>query len=130
MQALSQAAGNHGAHFAIMTGERYLTYLVKVQGSQDHILIHSAGSASGNIRNRLVYGVTKSFVFQGLKKSATSFEVDPTKILVHGNRTIKGKKSSGYLSHPDTISDPRTKQHERILHQLRPSTPIYAKENR
>ena len=48
MQALSQAAGNPEAYFAIMTEERYLTYLFKVQGSQDPIMIPSAGSASGN----------------------------------------------------------------------------------
>ena len=45
MQALSKAARNTKEHFAIMTGERYLTYLFKVKGSQDLILIHSAGSA-------------------------------------------------------------------------------------
>ena len=51
MQALSQAAGNPKAHFTMMTGERYLTYLVKVQVSQDPILIHSDGSALTNRKN-------------------------------------------------------------------------------
>ena len=73
MQALPQAAGNSEAHFTIMTGERYLTYLVKVQGSQDPILIHSAGSSLGNFRNGFGDGVTKSFVFQVLEESATAF---------------------------------------------------------
>ena len=73
IQVISQAAGNPEAHFAIMTGERYPTYLVKVQGSQYAILIHSTNSAFGNDRNVLVHRVTKYFVFQGLKESATSF---------------------------------------------------------
>ena len=51
MQAISQAAGNPEAHFAVMTGERYLTYLVKVQGLQYTFLIHSAGSVLVNCRN-------------------------------------------------------------------------------
>ena len=89
MKAVSQAAGNFKAHFAIMTEERYLTYLVKVQGSHDPILIHSAGSALGNDRNRLGHRVKKSFVFQGLKESATAFEVEPTKMLARGNKRGK-----------------------------------------
>ena len=86
MQALSQTAGNPKAHFAIMTGERYLTYIVKIKGSQDEILIHSSGLALVNSRNGLGHGVTKSFVLQGLKESATSFEVDPTNILPRETR--------------------------------------------
>ena len=89
VQALSQAAGNPESHFAIMTVERYLSYLVKLQGSQDPILIHSNGSALGNRRNGLGHGVAKYFVFQGLKESATAFEVNPTKMLARGNK--KGK---------------------------------------
>ena len=72
----------------------YLTYLVKVQGSQDPILIHSAGSSLGNFRNGFGHGVTKSFVFQGLEESATAFEVDPTKMLARGHK--KGKISYNY----------------------------------
>ena len=89
MQALSQAAGNPGAHFEIMKGERYITYLLKVQGSQDPILIHSAGSAPVNRINGLGHWFTKYFVFQGLKDSATAFKVDPTKMLVCGNKKRK-----------------------------------------
>ena len=89
MQELSQATSNPESHLSIMTGEKYLTYLVKVQGSQDPILIHSAGSALGNFINGLGHGVRKSFVLQGLKDSATTFEVNPTKILARGNK--KGK---------------------------------------
>ena len=85
MQALSQSAGNSESHFTIMTGERYITYLVKVQGSQDPILIHSAGSALGNCRNVLGHRVKKAFMFQGLEESATTFEVDPTKMLARGS---------------------------------------------
>ena len=73
MQELSQAAGDPESHFAIMAGERYRTYLVKVQGSQDPILIHFAGSTLGNRINGLRHGVKKSFVFQRLKESATAF---------------------------------------------------------
>ena len=89
MQALSQAAGKPESHFAIMTGERYLTYLIKVQGSQDPILVHSAGSSLGNHINGLGHGVKKALVFQGLEESATAFEVDPTKMLTRVNK--KGK---------------------------------------
>ena len=89
MQALSQSSGNTEAHFEIMTGEKYLTYLVKVLGSQDTILIHFAVSALGNHRNLLGHRVTKSFVFQGLEVSAKVFKVDPTKILARTNK--KGK---------------------------------------
>ena len=49
MKALSQAACNPESHFAIMTGEKYLTYLVKVQVSQDPVLVHSAGSARADV---------------------------------------------------------------------------------
>ena len=76
MHGLLQAAGNPEAHFEIMTGERYLTYLVKIHGSQDPILIHSAGSALVNRINGLGHGVTESFVLQGLEVSATAFKVD------------------------------------------------------
>ena len=86
MQALSQSAGNSESHFTIMTGERYITYLVKVQGSQDPILIHSTGSALGNCRNGLVHWVKKASVFRVLEYSATVFEVDPTKILAQRNK--------------------------------------------
>ena len=72
-----------------MTGERYLTYLIKVQGSQDPILVHSAGSSLGNHINGLGHGVKKSFVLQGLKYSATAFEVDPAKMLACGNKKEK-----------------------------------------
>ena len=72
-----------------MTGERYLLYLIKVKGSQDPIMIHSSGSALGNYRNELGHGVKKAFVFQGIKESATAFEVNQTKMLAHGNK--KGK---------------------------------------
>ena len=48
MKALSQAACNPESHFAIMTGEN-LTYLVKVQVSQDPVLVHSAGSARADV---------------------------------------------------------------------------------
>ena len=51
MQVLSQAAGNLKAHFTIMTGEKCLTYLFKVQVSKDSILIQSARLALGNFRN-------------------------------------------------------------------------------
>ena len=45
----------------------------------------------------------KTFVFQGLKNSDTTFKVDPTKMLARGDknkinavhRTIEGKNSSG-----------------------------------
>ena len=89
VQALSQAAGNPESHFAIMTVERYLSYLVKLQGSQDPILIHSNGSALGNRRNGLGHGVAKYFVFQGLKESDTESEVNSTKIILRRNK--KGK---------------------------------------
>ena len=89
MQAVSQAVGNPEAHFAIMTGERYITLTVKVQESQDPILIHSVGSSSGNYRNGLGHGVTKSFVFQGVEYSATAFKVDLTRILACRNKKVK-----------------------------------------
>ena len=44
------------------------------------------------------------------------------------HRTIEGKNSSVDWSHPDPISNPRTKQHQRILHQLRPSIPFMLKK--
>ena len=69
-----------------MTGERYLTYLVKVQGSPDPILIHSAGSELVNIRNGLGHRVKKDFVYQELEESATAFEVDLTKMLLRRNK--------------------------------------------
>ena len=69
-----------------MIGERYLTYLVKIQGSQDPILIHSTGSALGYCINGLWHGVKKSFVYQGLEESATAFKVKLTKIFVRGNK--------------------------------------------
>ena len=84
MQTLSQAFRNPEAHFTIMTGERYFTYLVKIKGSQDPILILSAGV--GNHKNGLGHGVKKAFVFQGLKESATAFKVDLTKMLARGNK--------------------------------------------
>ena len=89
MQELSQAAGNPEAHFAIMTGERYLTYLVKVNGLQDPILIHYAGSALRNHINVLGYGITELFVFQALKESAKAFKVNLTKMLARGNNKVK-----------------------------------------
>ena len=72
-----------------MTGERYLTYLVKVQGSKDPIRIHSAGSSLVNLRNGLRHGFKKAFLFQLLEKSVTAFEVEPTKMLACRNK--KGK---------------------------------------
>ena len=86
MQALSQAARNPESHFAIMIGEKYLTYLFKVQVSQDPILIHSARSALGNHINGLVHGFRKAFVLQIFKESATAFEVDPTNMIEHGKK--------------------------------------------
>ena len=81
MQALSQAARSPEPHFKIMTVERYLTYLIKLQESQDPITIHSTSSASGNRRNGLGYGFNKSFVLQRLEESSTAFEGGPTKML-------------------------------------------------
>ena len=68
-----------------MTGMSYLTYLVKVQGSPDPILIHSAGLSLVNHINVLVYGVNKAFVFQRHEESSTAFKVEPTKMIAHGN---------------------------------------------
>ena len=86
MQVLSQDTGNPEAHFTIMAGERYLTYLFKVQGSRDPILIHSAISALVNCINWLGHGVKKSFVFLVLEEPATAFEVNPTKMLARRNK--------------------------------------------
>ena len=71
-----------------MTGEKYLTYLVKVQGLQDPILIHSAGSALGNFRNGLGHGSGNPLCYI-IEESATAFEVDQTKMLARKNK--KGK---------------------------------------
>ena len=89
MQALSQATGIPEAHLEIMTRERYITYIVEVQGSQYLILIQSAGSSLGNFINVLGHRFKKDFRPQGLEESATAFEVNQTKMLAHGNK--KGK---------------------------------------
>ena len=88
MQELSQATSNPESHLSIMTGEKYLTNLVKVQVSQDPILIHSAVSALGNFRNGLGTGSVNSLC-SIIEESATAFEVDQTKMLARKNK--KGK---------------------------------------
>ena len=132
MQALSQAAVNPEPLFVITKGERYLIYLVKIQGSQDPILSHSADSA-GNFRNGLVHGVTKPFVIQGLEESATAFKVNLTKMLARRNKkkkcrtqnfwrqTIQRKlKSSGYQQRPKdrttpTYASPATSRYPQFM---------------
>ena len=68
---------------------RWCCFVLKVQVSQDPILIHSTGSSLGNCINGLGYGVTKSFTFQGLEESATAFKVNPTNMIARGNKKEK-----------------------------------------
>ena len=65
MQALSQADGYPEAHFVIMAGERYLTYLFKVQGSQYQILICCISIRKS--QKWIGTQVKKSFVFHVLE---------------------------------------------------------------
>ena len=59
-------------------------------------------SALKNSRNGLGHEVTKSFVFQGLKESATAFKVDPIKILARENK--KGKMPHTKLLKAKTLA--------------------------
>ena len=103
MQAISQAAGNPSAHFAITTGEKYPTYLVKVQVSQDPILIHSSGSALGKFQERIGTRGHKALNFQraqriihdvqGRPKKDSRVRKQERKNAVH--RIIEGKNSIG-----------------------------------
>ena len=103
MEVLSQAAGNPEAHFKVMTRENYLTYFVKIQGSQDQILIPSDSSALVNSQKWIGTRDQKFSVFQGLKESATSVEVNPNKMLTR--RKKKGKMLYTELLKQKTVEE-------------------------
>ena len=136
MQAPSQAVGNPRAHFTIMTGERYLTCLVKIQGWQDPILINYAISELGNLQKWIgTWGHkiirvprTRRFgqVIQGRPNQDACAWKQERKNAVH--RTIEGKHSSGDWSHPDPISNPRKKNTNIYFTRYAPVPPFILKK--
>ena len=108
-----------------------------MQGSQGQILIHSDGSSLGNFqkwigkRGHEIIRVPRTWrVSHGIwvrPDQDSCARKQERQNAVH--RTIEGKNSSGGWSLLDPSSDLMERQHQRILHQLCPSTPIYAREN-
>ena len=119
-----------------MTGERYLTYLFKVQGSHDMILIHSAGSSLGNLIHGLTQGqeslcVPRTQRFSNYIWGQPDQDARARKQERHNyaHRTIESKNPRGYWSYLDPRNNSRTEQHQLIQHQICSSNPIHAKEN-